>query len=397
MNFSGRLPRGGRAGDGVKNPTTADLLTRAFADHRGGRTAAAAAGYRRVLADAPANPDALHLSGMLARNDSRDDARRLMRRALQVMPILSAAWVNLAGLEKTGGDPAAAAAAVRRGLALSPELAAGWFLAAGLYAAEADYAAAETAQRRAVALEPGNADYVRALAALGEAADRAATVTGGLPVSLPVTATLRRIAEYYDQAISVHGPTPAGVSSTETAHEDSLTRILGLLERETGQGVRLHDIGCGYGRLFEFVKDHPALRGGHYWGCDISASMVDSARALVSDRRATFALAALPKKPGDYTIANWTYNIKFDRLEDEWRDYVQGCLLQLAALTQRGLAFSLLSNHSKTRHQGLYYADPADFLDFTLRKISHDVILSHSEDGEYWVISAYAPFHVGDN
>ncbi|HRQ82513.1 MAG TPA: methyltransferase domain-containing protein, partial [Azospirillaceae bacterium] len=316
----------------------------------------------------------------------------LMRRALRAAPGLSAAWVNLAGLEKSDENPADADAAVRLGLALAPDLAAGWFLTARLRAGAGDYDDAWTAQRRAATLEPSNPDYRRALAALEQATAKAELLTGGQAKYRFVAGTLDRVAEYYDTAITTHGPTPAGVSSTENAHEESLRRILRLLDRENGQGVRLHDVGCGYGRLFDLVKDHPALRGGSYWGCDISPAMVASARERVRDRRASFELAALPQKPGDYTIVNGVYNIKFDRPDDEWREYVQGCLLRLAATTRRGLAFSMLSCHAHRRLDGLYYPDPADFLDFTLRKISSDAALIHADDGESWVICAYAPF-----
>ncbi len=46
-------------------PDHTRVLDQAIQDHQAGRASAAETGYRRILADNPDQPDALHLLGML--------------------------------------------------------------------------------------------------------------------------------------------------------------------------------------------------------------------------------------------------------------------------------------------------------------------------------------------
>ena len=58
------------------------ILQRALADHHAGRAGDAEAGYRRVLAEQPDNPDALHLLGVLAtQHGHAEQALPLLQRA----------------------------------------------------------------------------------------------------------------------------------------------------------------------------------------------------------------------------------------------------------------------------------------------------------------------------
>lgn len=93
------------------------LLTQAVALHQGGDLAAAGALYRQVLAADPANPDALHLYGVLSRRTSGAEAAlRLFRRALAVQPRFPAASANMGNTQIEAGDKEGGAATFRAGL-----------------------------------------------------------------------------------------------------------------------------------------------------------------------------------------------------------------------------------------------------------------------------------------
>src|SRR5690349_5398119 len=63
------------------------LLQQGLAHHQAGRLNDAEMVYRRVLAEQPDNPDALHLLGVLATQVGRAEAAvPLLRRAVQVLP-----------------------------------------------------------------------------------------------------------------------------------------------------------------------------------------------------------------------------------------------------------------------------------------------------------------------
>lgn len=142
-------PAGGPGG------ALAQRLQQAMALHRAGQTREAEAAYRRILAVAPDQPDALHLLGLLAFQagqaaaalelaqraiaverrvaryhntrglalaalDRPRDAAEAFRAALELDPRHADALLNLGNLQRRHGDPAGAAGLYRRALTLKP-------------------------------------------------------------------------------------------------------------------------------------------------------------------------------------------------------------------------------------------------------------------------------------
>jgi tetratricopeptide (TPR) repeat protein len=101
----------------------ASLFLQAFARHKAGERDAAAAGYRRVLADAPAHIDAAHLLG-LVRREQGDPATAaiLIGRALRLFPQFAQAWANQARALAEAGQGTQAATAAGFALTLDPGL-----------------------------------------------------------------------------------------------------------------------------------------------------------------------------------------------------------------------------------------------------------------------------------
>lgn len=90
--------------------------------HQDGQLAAAEAGYRAVLREDPAQPDALHLLGLIAyQTGQHQRAVELIGRAVALAPDLAAAHTNLGNALLALGRAAEAKEAQRRALALAPE------------------------------------------------------------------------------------------------------------------------------------------------------------------------------------------------------------------------------------------------------------------------------------
>src|SRR5690348_10991658 len=90
--------------------------------HRSGRIAEAEGKYNAVLKLAPDHPDALHLLGMLRRDQGQfDQALALMRRAIEVQrsPIYLS---NLGNVLSAQGKTDEAIAALRQATQLRPDL-----------------------------------------------------------------------------------------------------------------------------------------------------------------------------------------------------------------------------------------------------------------------------------
>lgn len=155
--------------------TAIDLIAtvrQAIELHRAGRLGEAERACRQALRQDPAQPQALTLLGVIARQAGRLDAAiDLLRRATQVAPDYADAYYNLGNAlrdrnDRSQDDRTAAIEAYDRALALRPTQA-GWHNnRAVVLLTEGDAPAAEAGFRRAVALDPG---YAEAHSNLGNA------------------------------------------------------------------------------------------------------------------------------------------------------------------------------------------------------------------------------------
>ena len=210
-----------------------------------------------------------------------------------------------------------------------------------------------------------------------------------------VSAALKRasqilapIAALYGQRLEQFGAAPRGVFwKTEEGQRLRFDVLMGVLDAAADAGgITVNDLGCGYGALFDFLKDLPAMRGGRYFGYDISKDMVQTARRRIDDRRALFVQTMAATRDADYSFASGTYNMCTDTGEAEWMKYVKASLTHLWSRSHKGMAFNMLSSHGKKRLGNLYYSDPAPYFDFCMRKLSKNVALLHDYPLPEWTI-----------
>ncbi|HEX9465847.1 MAG TPA: tetratricopeptide repeat protein [Alphaproteobacteria bacterium] len=132
-------------------------LSDALRQHQAGRLAEAEASYRVVLKDDPANPDALHLLGVL-RHQQGDSAaaESLIRQAIAINPNAPMFHNNMGKTLAEKGDRPGALASYRRAIELAPDYAEAHYNHGVCLQADGDYVAAEAAYRRALGLAPAN-------------------------------------------------------------------------------------------------------------------------------------------------------------------------------------------------------------------------------------------------
>jgi len=189
---------------------------------------------------------------------------------------------------------------------------------------------------------------------------------------------LGQVAAYYDDKLRTHGQTPQGVDwngeDGQTLRFDQLSRVI-----DTSGPVSINDLGCGYGAYAQFLTNtlpHPV----HYNGYDVSAEMIDAARARLGDG-AHFHLActAVPDRSADYTVASGIFNVRMERSDSEWLGYIEQTLDVMDAASTRGFAFNCLTAYSDAdkMRDYLYYASPTALFDLCKRKYARNVALLH--------------------
>jgi len=194
---------------------------------------------------------------------------------------------------------------------------------------------------------------------------------------------LRNVNSYYTEKVLRHGPSPHGADwKNEESQVARFVQLVKILEN-TAESFSVNDLGCGYGKLYEFLKDN--YNSFHYTGYDLSDEMILNARSLYGSSgshefRVISDLADLT--PADYTLASGIFNVKMEHSNDEWQDYFITVLRQMSKISKRGFAFNCLTIYSDMEYMKdtLYYADPCFYFDFCKRHFSRKVALLHDYD-----------------
>lgn len=141
------------------------LIQRALQAHQQGNLQEAAARYRQILATDGANPDALHLLGLVAyQTGNNADAIELIQRAVAARPGVAGFRLNLGNALRRTGRLTDAIAAYRSAVKLKPDYADAWANLGVAFREAGDQAGAKQALLEALSLKP---DHVDALSNLG--------------------------------------------------------------------------------------------------------------------------------------------------------------------------------------------------------------------------------------
>jgi SAM-dependent methyltransferase len=151
--------------------------------------------------------------------------------------------------------------------------------------------------------------------------------------------------------------------------------------------ITVNDWGCGYGAMFRYLDERPDVRIDRYYGYDISAEMLQAARAFVEDPRAHWIESADITEDADFTFVSGTFNVRMQASDQGWQRYIEDTLRTIAARSHRGFAFNLLTTYVDWRKEDLFYADPAYFFGFCKEHFSRYVTLLHDYPLYEWTIA----------
>jgi SAM-dependent methyltransferase len=188
---------------------------------------------------------------------------------------------------------------------------------------------------------------------------------------------LSEVADYYSTKLAEHGETALGVDwngeESQALRFKQLARII-----EEPQGFAINDLGCGYAALLDWLE--PRFKGFRYFGYDVSEHMIGAAQGRYAGHaEASFCVASAPTEIADYGIASGIFNVRLERSDAEWQDYLERTVDVLDRTSRRGFGFNCLTSYSdaeKMRNY-LYYANPSALFDLCKRRYSRNVALLH--------------------
>lgn len=188
---------------------------------------------------------------------------------------------------------------------------------------------------------------------------------------------LDSVNQYYTSKILEHGPTGRGVDWN--GEESQILRFVQIAKILPETRFSLLDYGCGYGAFLDYLKASD-YNDFHYYGFDISDEMITQARHLQKPSGDfSFGTELQNKIRYDFVVASGLFNVRLDKSDDEWLQYILETLERFDELATKGFSFNILTSYSdKDKQRGhLYYADPLFFFDHCKRRFSRNVALLH--------------------
>ncbi|CAK8722741.1 MAG: Methyltransferase domain-containing protein [Candidatus Electronema aureum] len=188
---------------------------------------------------------------------------------------------------------------------------------------------------------------------------------------------LNDVAAYYAEKLAQHGQTPQGVDWN--GHESQTIRFEQLCKLiVTDSNFSLNDLGCGYGAFYHFLLSR--YQEFLYIGIDVSREMIQAAtRHCQRGSQVRFVISSHPDQNADYGMASGIFNVRLEKTNAEWSDYIHSVLDDLHRTSRVGFAFNCLTSYSDTdkKRDYLYYADPCVLFDRCKRLYSKNVSLLH--------------------
>ena len=133
-----------------------------------------------------------------------------------------------------------------------------------------------------------------------------------------------------------------------------LDKILKIAKSEK---FSIADIGCGYGRLYEVIKEKNLDGKVQYYGFDINQKLINFCKNNKDFENVEFAISSFPFKITDYVVMSGTYNLTPTNNISLWEDYIIKNLTNNWKLVKKAMIFNCLIKEKKEINKALYYTE----------------------------------------
>ncbi|MEZ6121819.1 MAG: class I SAM-dependent methyltransferase [Planctomycetaceae bacterium] len=181
------------------------------------------------------------------------------------------------------------------------------------------------------------------------------------------------IETWFDRA----GDCPLGMAWPNDA--DAIARydvMLNLIPPAAGP-VRLLDLGCGTGHLYQHLRTRPDLQV-DYHGVDLSSRFIDIAQEKFPE--AQFSCGDILQSPNllqtyDYAVMNGLFTMKCGLQHDQMWSFVQRMLIMVFSRVRCGMAFNAMSKHVDWERDDLFHLPLDTLAGFLCRKLTRHFVL----------------------
>ena len=169
----------------------------------------------------------------------------------------------------------------------------------------------------------------------------------------------KQISNIYNKRFDNYNNTPKGVFWNSKLSQDLRLNIIldKILKIAKSEEFSIADVGCGYGRLYEVIKERNLDGKVQYYGFDINQKLINFCKINKDFKNVEFAISALPFKKTDYVVMSGTYNLTPTNNILLWEDYIIKNLTSNWKLVEKAMIFNCLIKEKKEINKALYYTD----------------------------------------
>ncbi len=189
-----------------------------------------------------------------------------------------------------------------------------------------------------------------------------------------------KINNSYTNRLMKYGNSPQGLfwkNSFTQIHRFELI-ITALNKYSNLTKFTICDIGCGYGKFFEFLKNKLKNSTFRYQGCDLNNKLIDYCTKIYSDKNCEFYKNSSPKGIVDFSVMSGTFNLSVTDDIKIWEKYILKNLTSIWKQTNKIMAFNLLNQNERKIRQGLYYTNKNWIKDICEKNFGETVIIFSS-------------------
>ena len=163
---------------------------------------------------------------------------------------------------------------------------------------------------------------------------------------------------YKDRFYKFHN-TPKGVFWNNKMSQDLRLNI--ILDKITDNSplniISIGDVGCGYGRLFEIIKERKLDHKIIYFGFDINKEIVLFCKNNKYFHKLSFKIGTFPTQNVDYVVMSGTYNLTVIKNIKIWENYIIKNLKSNWNYAKKALIFNCLVDQNRKIQKNLYYTE----------------------------------------
>ena len=169
----------------------------------------------------------------------------------------------------------------------------------------------------------------------------------------------KQISNIYSKRFDNYNNTPKGVFWNSKLSQDLRLNIIldKILQNTQNEKSSIADIGCGYGRLYEVIKERNLDKKFQYYGFDINQNLINFCKNNKDFENVEFAINTCPSKKIDYVIMSGTYNLTPTNNIPLWEDYITKNLASNWNLVKKAMIFNCLIKEKRKIEKKLYYTE----------------------------------------